>query len=284
MNDNNEYYQLPETSDGVIRKMVWGLVGFFSFLIIVVALVVIYAQEIATSIPFSAEQRFVRPYEELITKWYPGKDNENPKIELYLQALADDLADAMDMPEDIEVKVHYLDVSIANAFATLGGHVFIFKGLIDEMPDENSLAMVLSHEIAHVQNRDPVAAMGRGFAMQMLYGFITNDYSGGADMLSLSGEVGMSFFSRDQEQTADLSALFALQNHYGHVAGHDDFFKSMLDQSVGDDEFDDLPEWLQTHPELQKRIDYLGDAIKDQGFNSGSRTEFPVNVIFEEDE
>jgi Zn-dependent protease with chaperone function len=142
--------------------------------------------------------------------------------------------------------------------------------------------MVLAHELAHVKHRDPVAAMGRGFAIQMLYGFVTNDYSGSADMLSLSGEVGMSFFNRDQEKQADLKALTALNNHYGHVAGHADFFKSMLEEAKGEEDLGSMAEWLQTHPELQKRIDYLDEVVANDGLLLGERTPFPVLIRVEE--
>lgn len=275
MQNEDEYYQLPESSGEEIKKMIWALLGFFGFLLVCVIIVVVYAQEIATKIPFAAEQRFVKPYESLIKKWYPSDVGNNPEVELYLQNLVESLSVAMSMPEDIEVTVHYLDLDVTNAFATLGGHVFIFKGLIEQMPDENSLAMILSHELAHIQHRDPVAAMGRGFAIQMLYGFVTNDYSSSADMLSLSGEVGMSFFSRTQEKQADLKALNALQKHYGHISGHDDFFKNMLEETDDNENVDGIPVWLQTHPELQERIDYLREAVTDNGFSTGQRLPFP---------
>jgi len=275
--DNNEYYQLPENSDQSIRNMAWGLLGFFGFLVVVVMLVVVNAQSIARQIPFEAEQRFIRPYEAAIKKWFP--DKSDPEIEAYLQALADQISATMEMPENYQVSVHYIDVDVENAFASLGGHVFIFKGLLDEMPDENSLTMVLAHELAHIKNRDPVAAMGRGLAIQMLYGFITNDYSSSVDILTASGEVGMSFFSRQQETAADVEAVTALYGHYGHVAGYDDFFARMRDQLEDEDQPQELPEWLSTHPDLSKRIDYLSQHIKELGYRQGKVTPIPEHVI-----
>lgn len=48
-------------------------------------------------------------------------------------------------------KFHYIpDKHFYNAFALPGGHVFIGKGLISMMKDEDELASVLGHELEHV--------------------------------------------------------------------------------------------------------------------------------------
>ena len=44
--------------------------------------------------------------------------------------------------------VHAVQDPTVNAFATLGGHVFVFTGLVDSLDSENGLAMVLAHELA----------------------------------------------------------------------------------------------------------------------------------------
>ena len=256
--------------------MAWALTGFIVALIAIVVAVVTNAQTIAKHIPFESEQRFVRPYEAAVKKWFPNKSD--PIIEAYLKALAQDLSIKMDMPTDYKLFVHYVDADVENAFATLGGHIFVFKGLMQQMPDENSLAMVLAHELAHIKHRDPVAAMGRGFAIQMLYGFITNDYSGPIDVLTTSGEVGMSFFSRQQETAADIQAVKALNRHYGHVAGFDDFFVLMRDLYKNNDDTENLPEWLSTHPDLDKRIDYLRKFIQQQKYAQHKTTPMPAKV------
>ena len=37
-----------------------------------------------------------------------------------------------------------------------------FKGLVERLKSEQALAMVMAHEIAHIVNRDPITALGRG--------------------------------------------------------------------------------------------------------------------------
>ncbi len=275
-NENN-IYQLPENTDVSLKKMVYGLIFFFVIVIAIVATIIIYAQSLATYIPFSAEKRFVRPYEQAIQKWYPKQNNEdNDYIDRYLEDLVAKLQPALAIPEDFIIDVHYIDSGEVNAFATLGGHIFVFRGLLEVMPDENSLAMVVAHELAHIKHRDPIAAMGRGLAIQMLYGFITNDYSGGIDLVSLSGELGSSFFSREQEKNADLAALKGLDTHYGHVAGYDSFFRYIVEHIESEEE--EVLKWLSSHPDTKDRIDYLANHVNDLELSEQTTTPLPDDI------
>ena len=66
--------------------------------------------------------------------------------------------------EGMAVTVHYDPAGTVNAFATAGGNLVFYRGLLERMPHENALAMVVAHEIAHVLHRDPLAALGGGVA------------------------------------------------------------------------------------------------------------------------
>jgi predicted Zn-dependent protease len=52
-----------------------------------------------------------------------------------------------------------LDTEEINAFACPGGMILITKGMIDESQNEDELAAVLAHEVAHINHRDGVAAI-----------------------------------------------------------------------------------------------------------------------------
>ena len=51
---------------------------------------------------------------------------------------------------DIPWTFHVVDAQYSNAWAILGGHVFITTGMLDEMESEAELAGILGHEIAHI--------------------------------------------------------------------------------------------------------------------------------------
>jgi beta-barrel assembly-enhancing protease len=52
-----------------------------------------------------------------------------------------------------------LDNPTVNAFSCPGGYVFVTKGLLDSCKNDNQLASVLAHEIAHVSERHALRAI-----------------------------------------------------------------------------------------------------------------------------
>jgi predicted Zn-dependent protease len=61
-----------------------------------------------------------------------------------------------------------------NAFATPGGYVYIYTGLLDRIKNEAELAAVTAHEISHVVARHSVkrlqSAVGVGLLEQIAFG------------------------------------------------------------------------------------------------------------------
>ena len=280
MANDNVYYQPPASHDEHLKKMGLWLAIFFSSLVLAVILFILNAHRIVTYLPFSVEERFVSAHIEFIQ---PLLDDKEPKpdkqqITQYLQELADNLAKAIDVPDDYIIRVHYVDSDVQNAFATLGGHIFIFRGLIQTLDDENSLAMVIAHEVAHIKHRDPLSSLSRGLAIQLIYSSVTGEYSGGSTVADMGGELGMLFFSREQEEAADFEAVKAIHRHYGHVGGYDRFFATMA-ATQEESEEDKMPEWMTTHPDLQHRIDYLSRFIEDNGWQQGPAKNIPEHIL-----
>lgn len=270
-----QYYQFPEDHDEQLKVFLRRFAIAFALFAVFLGSMIYYADKLLVFIPFSAEQKFIRPYEELFAKYW-----QDEKIDLqaqaYLQDLGEQLATQINLGDDIHIKVHLVNADEQNAFATLGGHIVIFTGLINNLPDENSLAMVLAHEIAHIKQRDPIVSLGRGAMVQLLYALVTGN-SGSFDGLFSSGsEVGMLFFSREQESQADLLALEALAKHYGHVAGSTTFFRQMLQAHN-----DEMPAWLSSHPKLQQRINVINQRIQVRGWRIKKATKMPPELLFE---
>ncbi|MEM8866841.1 MAG: M48 family metallopeptidase [Verrucomicrobiota bacterium] len=264
------YYQPPDAHDNHIRAMVRWLAIFFGTLVLIGAGLFFFAHKIVEHLPFSVEKRFVKPYEVMAGRWLSDHLGD-PEVEVYLQNLTDELAVVMDLPEEMMLSVHYVDDSEANAFATLGGHIFVLRGLVEMMPDENSLAMILAHEISHIQHRDPIASLGRGVVLEMLLSYFAGGSRHGENLSTLGGHVGLMNYSRKQESRSDLDALKALNTYYGHVAGYDYFFREMSDIHIDAT----IPNWLQTHPDLKDRIESLEMEIAAQAYSRGQARELP---------
>lgn len=210
-----------------------------------------------------------------------GELNDIPEADLRaeaaLQTLADRLAANMDMPEDLRITVHYLDDGQINALTTLGGHIFVLRGLVDRVESENALAMVISHEIAHAANRDVAANMGGALLLQLVIRTVT-----GASPEAVNGLIWgpnallLRQFSRQAERAADRDGLAAVAKTYGHVAGADAFFRILLEE-IGETLPNEGPEFLNTHPLTAGRIEDLSALAKERGWAAeGETTPLPT--------
>jgi Zn-dependent protease with chaperone function len=271
--NNKERYQFPTGHDRELRKFVRMILTGLLILVICGVVLIWYADRILVHTPFQWEKNFVRPYEELILKYWV-KEERGVETERYLQSLADALTRTMQMTEEVVIRVHYVDSDTVNAFATLGGNIFVFRGLMEVLPDENSLAMVLAHEIAHIKHRDPIVSMGRGALLQVAYSLLSGS---GGDIFRNGSEMGMMFFSREQETQADREAVAALYRRYGYVAGATTFFEVMLEQKGTDAE--QLPEWFSSHPKLNQRVAAINKYILQQGWSRGEEGPKPQSSL-----
>lgn len=216
------------------------LIGALALLLIGVA-----AKTWAPLLPFSLEEKVTQVIDTETSKYQAQQQA--------LQALTDQLIAAQPLPEDIRVKVHYLPDDTVNAFATLGGHIMVYQGLIDSIDSENALAMVLAHEIAHVRYRHPIQGLSQGLVIQLLLNALTGSNHTLQGVAGSSSLVGMMSFSRDMEREADAYALAVLEKRYGHTIGAETFFSRMLQQQQ-------RPEWaafLESHPNLGERIELI---------------------------
>ena len=69
--------------------------------------------------------------------------------------------------------MHYSPDKVTNAFATLGANVVFYRGLLEKFDNEDAVAMVMAHEIAHAKLRHPAASLGRGIAVGLTLSLIS---------------------------------------------------------------------------------------------------------------
>jgi predicted Zn-dependent protease len=189
-----------------------------------------------------------------------------PRMETYLNALAVKLAAAQNLPGDMSIAVHYVDDDTVNAFATLGGNIVMFRGLLEKLPNENALAMVLAHEIAHIKHRDPIRGAGRGVVIGLALSMVSSTLGNAVtdQVLAGGGMLTVLQFSREQESAADETALETLRVHYGHVVGAADLFEVLDKSGPGFSP----PEFFNSHPLTQNRV----ERIRELAAKSGNAT------------
>ena len=209
---------------------------------------------LARQLPFALERAWVG--ERLLVPPGIGTAATGGKAEQRVQALAREFAAGMALPAGMTVRVHLVREEVPNAFATLGGHIVVTEGLYRRLPSENALALVLAHELAHLRERDPIAAAGGGAALALLMLALGRDAEAVAPGLA---QVVQSGYSRHAEARADEAAIAALRAHYGHAGGAAGLFDALAGPDATGRE---LPALLDTHPADAARIARLQQAAR----------------------
>ena len=100
--------------------------------------------------------------------------------------------------QDITYTFHYVDDDVVNAFAMPGGHIYVFRGVLEKIVEnEAMLAFLLSHEITHVELKHCVALMQ---IMEYVPGM-------NANVQAMLTKILTHPFSVEYEQEADRGAL-----------------------------------------------------------------------------
>ncbi|MEE9303716.1 MAG: M48 family metallopeptidase [Thiotrichaceae bacterium] len=268
-------YHNPQPEEGINVTKVHPLRTFVKlFSAISVVLVVsawLFGQSgswLASLIPYQHEVSISKLYTE------PEElDKKHQQIQEYLETLVSRLEKGMALPEGMHIHVHYEPENVENAFATLGGHLFIYRGLLDMLPNENSLAMLLAHEMAHVKLRHPIRAAGQNIAIKTGIKYLLG-YSN-SDLLGSAGLYTQLHFSRSMESAADEEGLQAVYRSYGTVAGASDLFETLHEISVQNGMDGESP-FFSTHPLDKKRINDLNQLAMDKDWENGQEAQpFP---------
>lgn len=269
-------YHNPKIPEGINTSKEHPLKEFSILLAGTVALVVIGSLVLGYSggwlagkIPFSAEVKIASIYD--ISQHTDSA--EHPQLTQYLQNLANKISKAQSLPDDMKITAHYINDETVNAFATLGGNLFIYRGLLEMVPNENTLVTMLGHEIGHVKYRHPIKSFGRGVAVSIAMTTITG--STDSQVLGEAGLLTILKFSREMELQSDEEAMQTLHKLYGHIDGGADLFKIFQDMRFLTEE-DEIPEFFSTHPLDQNRIDNFSIVAQENNWKElGKLTPLP---------
>lgn len=140
-----------------------------------------------------------------------------------------------------------------NAFALPGGKVGVNTGLFKVAKDENQLAAVMAHEVAHAIARHSSERISREMMVQgglSLAGAASETVAQYAGVLAQAATLGLVLpFNRSQESEADQIGLI-----YMARAGYDPQAAIALWQNFAAYGGERPPEFLSTHPSPENRI------------------------------
>jgi predicted Zn-dependent protease len=162
-------------------------------------------------------------------------------------------------PWDVQI---IKDDAIQNAFATPGGHIYVFSGLIKFLDNESELAGILGHEIAHADRRHSSQLLQKQYGIGLLTSIVLGNNPN--QLVQMASSIGQLKFSRTYETDADkYSTVYLNGTRYYACDGAAGFFIKAEKQGSGG-----TPEFLSTHPNPGSRITSIQKSAQQLGCTS----------------
>ncbi len=183
--------------------------------------------------------------------------SKNPADNTLVEKIGQKLAVTNELKWPFTFKV--LEMKEVNAFSLPGGPVYVTRGLLDLTEgDEDELASVIGHEMAHTDKRHVNQMYTQGMAADILIVIATRGAV--SDAARIVGMLGQLRFSRDHEYEADRWGV-----RYAYKAGYDPnamirFFEKMKKLEKGG-KGDVVSNNLRTHPLTDARIEQAKKEI-----------------------
>lgn len=183
----------------------------------------------------------------------------NRQVAAYVNEVGQRLADASDRP-NLPYTFQVVSDDSVNAFATMGGFVYVTTGLLKTADNEAQLAGVLGHEIGHIASRHSIEQM-RQAAVQR--GVATAAGLDRSTMVRLGVDLALTRpRSRKDELEADRRGLLTMTKAGYAPSAMIGFMEKLLDEPSP-------PSFLSTHPAARDRIAALEKAIDPARANVG---------------
>ncbi|MDY6789785.1 MAG: M48 family metalloprotease [Thermodesulfobacteriota bacterium] len=207
---------------------------------------------------------------------------EDPAIVNYVNKVGAKIVSILS-PQPFTYRFYVIKDDVFNAFATPAGHIFIYSGLMAAMENEEELAGILGHEIAHVLCRHISQKIDRSkkISIATLAGIAAGIFLGaegagevGSAVIVGSMAAGQSMalaYSREDERQADQIGL----NHLTK-AGYSGYgLLTMLAKIRSKQWFgtEQIPPYLTTHPAPEERLAYIDTWLEKNGKKQFSKTD-----------
>lgn len=149
------------------------------------------------------------------------------------------------------IQIHIVENEEINAFAIPGNKIVVNLGLINACDNNEQLASVLAHELAHVELNHIPKKLIKEFGIALLISVSgTSDASG--IIKEISKELSSTAYDRKNEKEADLRAIEYLKNIDIDPVSLIYFLKKVKDSNIS---------WISSHPNTSERIRYIKKAI-----------------------
>ncbi|MEO0756374.1 MAG: M48 family metallopeptidase [Cyanobacteria bacterium J06648_16] len=188
----------------------------------------------------------------------------NSQINNYVKSIGDRLVPYSDRP-GIPYTFQVVNDDSVNAFATMGGYVYVTTGLLAEADNEAEVAGVIGHEIGHIAYKHSLERMKQAAISQGIAGALG---LGNDQLVGLGVEVALHLpASREAEYASDEHGFVTMGEAGYDQSGMVTFMQKLVREGGSP------PEFLSTHPHADNRVDSLQDMLDDEaiaGANNGT--------------
>lgn len=204
------------------------------------------------------EEAIGRALARSVAKEYPLLND--PAIIARVDRITADLFRVCDRQE-IAYHTYVLDKDTKNAFSIPGGYIYVFKGLMDALGNDQELAYVIAHEMGHIVARHHIKRMQAAWGMNLLIVASTQAKNAGDLPAGLANALVfiLSGFSQEDELQADRLAVKYMQlARYNPEAAI-----TVLDKlwTFTKREKDAAYNYVRTHPYIGLRVKSVKEAL-----------------------
>lgn len=243
------------------------LLGIFGLLFLLYLLIVPWlSQKLASGVSVKTEQQLGNAVYDALGM--AGREDTAASFVL------NEFFTEMDITTPYNIKITVVNDNVVNAFALPGGRIVVYSGLLKQIQSYPELAALLSHEFTHVNNKHSTKSIFRRLGSKVFLGLLFGRFGAVTSVLVDHADNLKSLkYSRRLEKEADTDGLKLLTQRKIDPQGFVDLFENLKQAGSGSV----LPEFLGSHPDINKRIDYINEASK----NAATRENEKLKAIFE---
>ena len=231
-----------------------GIVAFIAtFILFYKVILPSIAETAAVTIPIEYEQSFGKTIKETLIA--------NNEIDSVKTKSLQKFYNKLNYKSDYTIDLTVVNSPVQNAFATPGGNIVVFSGIIDHMECPEELAALLGHELTHVNKRHSTKSIFRSLANVIVLSVLLNDVNGITTLIiDNANSIQELSFSRSLEKEADTEAVSLMFENNIDPEG----MLGLLEQLDTLNHGLDIPEFLTTHPVTKNRISYVKELIAEK--------------------
>ena len=214
----------------------------------------------SADVSYTAERELGKRFDMMAHERFPLV--RDPEFVSYVSGIGQEIVSRLD-DSFFEYRFAVVNDGSINAFAVPGGYIYVNVGLLNHAKNDDEVAAVLGHEVAHIHAHHMARQQEKTqlISYASLLGMLATVVNPALGSLAMAaGQAAELKYRREFEQEADYLGV-----RYLRGTGYDpramlDFFKKLQDESRLIPTF--LPPYLSSHPLTDERLNHLEAVLR----------------------